>query len=233
MDIKAKISALLSKNADNGATESEAIAAMRIAQRLMVEHGVTMEDILQNNDAAKDFIREVMRTGRKNLHEVDLYCVSTIAEFCDVKVWQNKEYSGNIKVGVSVQFFGYVSDVELAKYLREMIFRAMEWEWSLYSNKINDSGHKRSIRKSFMVGMGGRLCQRLRELKMENSTTGRDLIILKDQLVTQAWAEQVNIKLQKNYAPKTVTVSNGAAYRAGINAGDRVNISRNKEMIME
>lgn len=226
MDIKAKIAALLAKNADNGASENEAMAAMRIAQKLMEEHGVTMEDILQNNSAANDFIREVMRTGRKNLHEVDLYCVVTIAEFCDVKVWQNKVYELGEKVGVNVQFFGYTADVELAKYLREMIFRAMEWEWAKYSNSVSNVGHKRSVRKSFLVGMAGRLCERLRELKNQSRGTGTELIVLKNQMVTQAWAEQVNIHLKKNYAPKTVTVSNGAAYAAGQGAGDRVSLNR-------
>jgi hypothetical protein len=231
MDIKAKISALLAKNVDNGASESEAIAAMGIAQRLMVEHGVTMEDILENRSVAKDFIREVMRTGRKNLHEVDLYCVGTIAEFFDVKVWQNKVYEFGEKVGVTVQFFGYVSDVELAKYLREVIFRAMEWEWSRYSNSISNVGHKRSIRKSFLVGMSGRLCERMRQIKSESRGTGTELIVLKGQMVTQAWVEQVNIKLNKTY--RTVNVTDGPAYRAGVGAGDRVNISRNKDYITE
>lgn len=226
MDIKAKIAALLAKNSDNGATENEAMAAMRIAQKLMDEHGVTMEDILQNNSAANDFIREVMRTGRKNLHEVDLYCAVAIAEFCDVRVWQNKEYSGSKKLGVTVQFFGYVADVELAKYLREMIFRAMEWEWAKYSNSVNNVGHKRSVRKSFLVGMAGRLSQRLRELKVESRNTGNQLIVLKNQMVTQAWAEQVNINLKKTNAPKTVTVKDGAAYAAGQGAGDRVSLNR-------
>jgi hypothetical protein len=167
-----------------------------------------------------------MRTGRKNLHEVDLYCAVAIAEFCDVRVWQNKEYRGSTKIGVNVQFFGFVADVELAKYLREMIFRAMEWEWAKYSNSVSNVGHKRSVRKSFLVGMAGRLSQRLRDLKAESRGTGTELIVLKDQLVTKAWAEQVNINLKKNYAAKTVTVSNGAAYAAGQGAGDRVTLNR-------
>lgn len=225
MDIKSKISALLAKNTDNGASESEAIAAMRIAQKLMEEHGVTMEDILQNNSAANDFIHEVMRTGRKNLHEVDLYCVMAISEFCDVKVWQNKVYEFGEKVGVTIQFFGYVSDVELAKYLREMIFRAMEWEWAKYSNSVVNVGHKRSVRKSFLVGMAGRLCERLRALKAESRGTGNDLIVLKNKLVTQAWAEQLKINLRKK-SPTTITVTNGSAYRAGQNAGDRVSLQK-------
>ena len=224
--IKAKIAALLGKNAANGATEAEAMAAMRIAQKLMDEHGVTEADIMANNSAAKDFLRETMRDGRKNLHEVDLYCVATIAEFCDVKVWQSKEYSGNIKTGVNVNYFGYTSDVETAKFIREVIFRAMEWEWAKYSNSLTNVGHKRTIRKSFLVGMANRINSRLRELKAETRASGgTSLIILKNQMVTEEYQRQVNIHLKKGSGTK-ITIKDSGAYAAGQNAGNRVSLSR-------
>lgn len=224
--IKAKIAALLNKKTTNGATEAEAMAALKIAQKLMAEHGVTEADILANNDAAKDFFREVVRDGRKNLHEVDLYCVATVAEFCDVKVWQEKEYNGAIKIGVKLNFFGYTVDVETVKYIREVLFRAMEWEWSVYSNSLTDVGHKRTIRKSFLLGMSNRINQRLRDLKAETRASGgTSLIILKNQMVTEEYKRQVNIHLRKTSSTKVV-VQDGAAYRAGQGAGDRVSLSR-------
>ena len=103
--IKAKIAALLSKNAANGASEAEAMAAFKIAQKLMLEHGVTEADIMENNSAAKDFLREVLRDGRKNLHECDIYCAMSIAEFCDVKVWQSKELSWKYQDGCCAELF--------------------------------------------------------------------------------------------------------------------------------
>lgn len=224
--IKAKIAALLGKNVGNGASESEAMAAMRIAQKLMEEHGVTEADILANNDASKDFLREMLNTNRKNLHEVDLYCIATIAEFCGIKVWQTKKYSGTIKTGVQINFFGYSVDVETAKYIREVVYRAMEWEWSVYSNSLTDVGHKRSIRKDFMIGMANRICSRLRDLKAETRASGgTSLIILKNQLVNEEYLKQVNLHLKKA-APKAVSIGNRGAYSAGQNAGNRVSLSR-------
>ena len=181
--IKAKIAALLNKNVANGASENEAMSAFAIAQKLMQEHGVTEADIMNNSDAAKDFLREVLKDGRKNLHECDLYCVATIGEFCDVKVWQNKEYKGNIKLGVSINFFGYTADVETAKYIRDVVYRAMEWEWAKYSNTISNVGHKRSVRKDFLLGLANRFNTRLRNLKAETkASSGTSLIILKNQI---------------------------------------------------
>jgi hypothetical protein len=224
--IKTKIAALLNKKTSNGATEAEAMAALRIAQKLMDEHGVTEADILANTDAAKDFLREVVRDGRKNLHEADLYCIATVAEFCGVKVWQNKEYNGSIKIGVNINFFGYNADVETAKFIREVLFRAMEWEWAVYSNSLTDVGHKRTIRKSFMVGMANRINQRLRDIKTETRASGgTSLIILKNQMVTEEYNRQVNIHLKKGTATKIV-INNGSAYRAGQNAGSKVSLSR-------
>ena len=224
--IKSKIAALLNKNVSNGASESEAMAALKIAQKLMSEHGVTEADILANNDVAKDFLRAVVNDGRKNLHEVDLYCVATIAEFCDVKVWRSKEYSGNIKTGVKLNFFGYSADVETVKYIREVLFRAMEWEWSVYSNSLSDVGHKRTIRKSFLVGMANRINTRLRELKAETRASGgTSLIILKNQMVTEEYQRQVNIHLVKSAGAKII-IQDGAAYRAGQGAGNRVSLGR-------
>lgn len=224
--IKAKIAALLSKNAANGASEAEAMAAFKIAQKLMLEHGVTEADIMENNSAAKDFLREVLRDGRKNLHECDIYCAMSIAEFCDVKVWQSKEYRGNIKTGVVLNYFGYSADVETAKYIREIVFRAMEWEWAKYSNSLTNVGHKRSIRKSFLVGMANRINQRLRDLKSETRASGgTSLIILKNQMVTEEYVRQVNIHLKKGAATK-ITIKDSGAYVAGQNAGNRVSLSR-------
>lgn len=226
--IKSKIAALLNKNVSNGASESEAMAALKIAQKLMSEHGVTEADILANNDVAKDFLREVLKDGRKNLHEADLYCVATIADFCDVKVWQSKEYAaGGIKSGVTINFFGYSADVETAKFIREVCFRAMEWEWAMYSNSLTDVGHKRAIRKAFMVGMANRINSRLRDLKAETrSASGTSLIILKNQMVTEEYQRQVKIHLTKSSGSKKIVINDGAAYRAGQNAGNKVSLSR-------
>lgn len=225
--IKAKIAALLNKNSSNGASEAEAMAAFKIAQKLMSEHGVTEADILANNDAAKDFLREMLRDGRKNLHEVDLYCAATIAEFCDVKVWQSKEYNGGIKSGVVLNYFGYKADVETAKYIREVVYRAMEWEWVMYANSLENVGHKRTIRKSFMVGLAGRVNARLRDLKKETRTSGgTSLIVLKNQMVTQEYLRQVNIHLKKAPKSSVIAIKNSDAYNAGASAGNRVSLTR-------
>lgn len=221
--ISKKISALLEKNSENGATEDEANAAMKIATKLMTEHGITMEDIQKNTAAANDFQEKIINENRKKLHEVDLYGIlNAIAKFTDTHVHIERK----VKVNSSVYFFGYRSDIELAEYLREVCKRALETEWNKYvMNNVLD-GHKRTHRKNFMIGMSQRISERLRDMKQEHTdeTKGTQLVVVKNQLVTKAFAEK-NIKLKK---PQSTTFTMDDSYGAGKLAGN--NVSLNKSM---
>lgn len=219
--ISKKIAALLQKNEENGATEDEANAAMAIAKKLMTEHGITMEDIKANNEAANDFSEKTINEGRKKLHEVDLYGVlNAITEFTDTHAHVERI----VKKSVAVYLFGYRSDIELAEYLREVCKRAMETEWNNYVMNNVLHGHKRTHRKSFMIGMSKRISQRLRDMKQEHTdeTKGTELVVLKNQLVTQAFAQK-NIKLK---TPQSTTYVENGSYAAGIEAGNNVRLNK-------
>ena len=221
--ISKKISALLKKNAENGATEDEANAAMKIATKLMTEHGITMDDIKQNTAAANDFVEKTINENRKKLHEVDLYGVLTsIAKFTDTHVHIERK----VKKSASVYFFGYRSDIELAEYLREVCKRALETEWNKYVMNNDLQGHKRTHRKNFMIGMSVRISQRLNDMKQEHTTTtnNNQLVVVKNQLVTQAFAKK-NIRLK---SASSTTFDMNDSYKAGKQAGD--NVSLNKSM---
>ncbi|MGY9046306.1 MAG: DUF2786 domain-containing protein, partial [Rhodobacterales bacterium] len=51
-DIRKKIAALLSKAGNVGASEAEALAAAQKAAQLMLEHGVSQEDVEFDEQAA-------------------------------------------------------------------------------------------------------------------------------------------------------------------------------------
>lgn len=220
--IRKKISALLKKNEESGAGESEANAAMAMAQKLMDEYGVTLEEI-QKAEKTDGFSEKKIQEGRKNLHEVDLYGISSaIAHFTDTTVFKSKARGQD----ATLVFFGYNADVELAEYIREVCKRAMETEWGMFVNGNELTGHKRRHRKNFMIGMSERISKRLRELKESHteSTAGTDLIVLKNQLVIQALNER-NVNIRKNN--RKVTYNEGAAFDAGQDAGDRVRFHKN------
>lgn len=221
--LTAKIAALLQKNVENGSTEHEANAAMAIAMQLMDTHSITMDDIDQQSAASNEFVEKTIDENRKKLHEVDLYGILTgISNLTDTHVHIERI----IGKSVSVYFFGYNSDIELAVYLREVCKRALEYEWNSYVMNNDLKGHKRTHRKNFMIGMSQRIATRLRSMKESHieATNSNQLIVVKNQLVTQAFAEK-NLKLK---AHTKTTYRQDDSYYAGKKAGD--NVSLNKSM---
>lgn len=215
--IRKKIASLLEKTAQNGATEDEATAAMKVATKLMEEYGITLEEIKKSKK--EDFAFAVFNEGRRNLHEVDLYGVSKeIANFTDTEVYSAKNCGK-----VEVVFFGYEKDTILGEYLRDVCRMAMEAEWKKYSKNNVLKGHKRSHRKNFLIGMSDRITERLREIKNQHvqETTGTELVVAKSQAVNNALRENnivVKAKSRKTYYDKDETFS------AGKNAGNNVNL---------
>lgn len=229
--IRTKIAALLKKNSENGATESEANAAMVIAARLMDEHGITMDDIKNKTEASRDFLKAASGDKSGTLHPIDQFVVSSIAAYTDTKVWNSKSWAkmgptGRKNTESEVNFYGYSVDVELALYIREVCKNAMETEWWKYAEKL-PRGARRSQRKSFMIGMSLRLRDRLKELKTENTVKGKstDLVILKNQLVEVAFKEDLKLNFDKT-SNKAVSYYAGNAFNAGKEAAENVKFNR-------
>lgn len=235
--VRAKIAALLKKTEANGASESEASAAMAIASKLMLEYGVTMEDIKAGSEAARDFIKRRFNDGKK-LSIIDTFVATAIARYTDTKVWNSKEFAG-FKRGFTVNgkrrrntesnlmFYGYAVDVELAEYIYKMCDSAMESEWVRFAGLV-PRGSRKQVRSSFMIGMAARLRDRLNVMKDENTinTNGTDLVIMKGQLVEAAAKEELKLNLkagQSGNGPKNFSRD---AFNAGAEAGDRVRFNR-------
>lgn len=184
----------------------------------MSDYGITIEDV--KNSKKEDFNETIVNEGRRNLHEVDLYGVSKeIANFTDTEVYSMKKEGKRVIV-----FFGYENDISLAEYLRDVCQRAMETEWKKYSKNNQLSGHKRTHRKNFLIGMSNRICERLQEIKNQhiNETTGTELVVAKSQFVKEALKEK-NIII-KNKSKKTYYNSD-ESFSAGNDAGKNVNLN--------
>ena len=240
--IRTKISALLKKTEANGASEAEAAAAMSIASKLMAEHGVTIADIKENKEAARDFSSVRVNEGAKNLSVVDKFVASAIAVYTDTKVWNSKEFDGfkmgkkkvEYKFASRVMFYGYSVDVELAEYIYKICDSAIETEWKKFSRAV-PTGVRAKARISFQLGMAIRLRDRLLKMKQENikesngselgSGVGSELIILKKQLVEASFKENVTENLKKANSAR-VHYRNGSAFEEGKKAGDAVRFNR-------
>jgi hypothetical protein len=232
--IRNKISALLKKTEANGASEAEAAAAMTIAAKLMSEHGVTMSDIKQNTEAARDFIKRHVNEGAKNLSVVDKVVLTAIAAYTDTKVWNSKEFDGfkmgkkkmGIKYSSRVMFYGYSVDVELANYIYKICSSAVETEWKKYAGSV-PVGARARARVTFQLGMAIRLRDRLLEMKKINvkETNGTDLVVLKKQLVETSFKNDVVANL-KAAGSASVSYRPGQVFEDGKKAGDKVRFNR-------
>jgi hypothetical protein len=81
--------------------------------------------------------------------------------------------------------------------------------------------HGKTLRSSFMKGMGIRVSQRLRKMKNDLTPKGTGIMVLKNALVEQEF-NKLNMKLKDS--GKT-SISNPNAFRDGLAAGDKVNLT--------
>ena len=220
MDIREKIKALMSKTADNGASEAEAMQALEMASRLMAKHGVTMDDLRATKE--EDFVTRGGNTAGQ-LHAVDKLLQTTIAKVTGTKTWISN--SSGLHRGRTPMFFGYAADVDYALYMREVIKTAMEAEWAKSKSKFVGEVHGRAARSSFMAGMAKRIRERLNEMfadRVKETPKGNELVVLKGQMVESAYAN-LGMKLKKTYTKSTVGYS---GYAEGYAAGNKVQFNK-------
>ena len=221
-----RVRALLAMTTKNGCTEAEAMVAAAKAAQLMEEYDLELGDVKSLNDERiAQQSRPFAADGRpREMHAAGIYVSLAIANFFDCKCWRS---------GTEVIFFGTKDDVELAHAMLAMIRLAMDRELMdfMASDGGRRAGHPRSVMVSFMKGMGHRLSNRLTQIKADRTAhvraKGKDLVVVKGDLVEAAYAELVR---SLNLKPQTQKpAKNGLAYFAGVEAGDRVNLG-NKEV---
>ncbi|NDF13426.1 MAG: DUF2786 domain-containing protein [Proteobacteria bacterium] len=237
--LKARIAALRAKTMENGCSEEEAATAARLLGNILDMHGLTLGDV-ENMVRTKDAsgCKQFYWGQGRRLGEIQ-YVAWPIAKLFDCKVWRH-----NAGVEQRLAYFGLEQDAFAACAMTDMIENAMETEWRRWFNRegkaiqaaaaaVGDvlalrKTHGKRQRGDFMMGMAGRLTQRLEEMRVERmrlqieGTPGTALVVLKDQLVTQAFAE-MQMNLRPGRRPKDR--SDTEARRAGVAAAERVNIT--------
>lgn len=228
--IIAKVQALFAKTVENGCTEAEAMAAASAASRLMKEHDLTYKDIeaelRDERYGARVRPMDSSNERRRTRHEVSLVC-SNIAAYFNCRVWT----SGNSLL----VYFGSADDTELAHRLTDLIRVTMDTEWAAYlkSPHRDRFEHGRTLRTSFMVGMAGRLRERLDAMKAERDqanapSTGRALVVVKNAIVAEkfaAYAKEHDLKLGGGRYRR---YRENGAHAAGRKAADRVDLGGGK-----
>jgi hypothetical protein len=221
-----KVRALLTMTVANGCTEAEAMTAATMAAKLMEEYDLAITDVrsIYDQRIARESKPFSSAEQPRQMHAAGIYVAVTIGEFFDCKCWRNH---------TEIVFFGLKEDVELAHIMLGMIRFAMDHELGDYLKSGKPRGeHHWSVVASFSKGMGHRICERLRQLKFQRTANvrakGKDLVILKGQLVDEAYAKFFGAPLKKGRPSKPS--KSALAYAAGVAAGDRVDIGERPEI---
>jgi hypothetical protein len=222
--IAERVRALLAMNTENGCSEAEAMTAAAMAGRLMRDYDLSIDDVQAVKDEAVSAHRSRYSGKKANppqLHPAGKYCAVAVGAFFDCKVWRNRD---------EIVFFGVKQDTELAHAMLSMIQASMDKELKAFrkAGGTTDGASVHVQNSSFILGMANRLAERISHLKRERSQAsekGTSLVVVKTELVTEAYARQFGSPPLKKSRFKSDAGSE-AAYGAGYVVGDRVAIAQ-------
>jgi hypothetical protein len=229
--VASKILGLMQKTVDNGCSEQEALSAAEMVKKLRIQYDMTMTNVELLADPVHEFSFD--RNDEMNFLPED-FCIEGISALCGVKIWHTKRaekalFTNEIHNVRLLTILGTEQDVRYAHWLYEMIATTIESAFTAYRNTLLYKRNPNPIEagSSFKMGMSVRINVRLLELSNVDfggqSATGTDLVVIKAEKLSAAMAA-------RNYSFNAVEVRNKAtderARRAGMAAGDDVNLSR-------
>jgi hypothetical protein len=214
--LRTRIQGLRSKTTDNGCTEAEALLAAAKVAELLDRYDLSLTDVEIRNGQCEQRHYETRHKKRIPLDD----CIGEIANFCDCRVWREKNHSGNARY----VFFGLPSDIEVAHYLTELIDNTVRSELGRYKNSADYRRFRHRDRhmanSSFTLGMVASIAEKLTAMKRERDAaktgTGHDLVVLKASVVD---AELARLDLKLRTVAGATRIVSPAAYEAGETAG--------------
>jgi hypothetical protein len=219
----AKIRALMDKTVDNGCTEAEMSAALDKARAMIDAYEVSDEELRLTKEE-----KAVLRSeppGTKDPHSIKFQLAYAIGKFTDTECWRNHRTKGG-----GLNFLGLKSDCDFATWLLDSLTAFVQGEIADYlmkEGRFYFGNSRRSAISSFVAGCTGRISERMLELVQQSKTnmhpTGRELVVVKNQLVSAAKAK-LGLKLRSSSSTRTVGDRN--AYAAGRSAGDSASFGR-------
>ncbi len=214
--LKTRIQGLRAKTTDNGCTEGEALSAAAKVAELLDRYDLSLTDVEIREAACERRDYETHRNKRIPLDD----CIGAIADFCDCRVWREKNPAGEARY----VFFGLRSDIEAAHYLTELIDIAVRSELGRYKTTADYQRFRHKERHianaSFTLGMVASIAAKLTAMKARRDQTnhgaGRDLVVLKASVV-DAELDKLDLKLRT--VRRATRMVSPEAYDAGGAAG--------------
>lgn len=202
-----KIKALLAKTTEAGCSEAEALAAAHKAHELLAKYQLSLSDL----DLREEGTEQMSVNIDANVRDLAV----AVGKYCECKVWEGQG---------KMHFLGIKSDAFFAEWLMLALSSFVARKTLDYSlSQI--TVFQRDV-QDFSIGCSQRISQRLLDevaLRAADVVTGRELTIVKGQLITEAWAKK-NITLRSANWRRSASASE--AYSAGVAAGNAARFNR-------
>lgn len=218
--IKRKLVALANQTVENGCTEAVAMEAAATLQKLISEHGVTLEEArAARKGGFKLFMCLYSQEPDQVWHEA-AYVTPALDIFFDVESAEIPLPKG----GKTVAFFGFEADCLPAMALYSFVRMAMDAEYAAYllDPEVAESNQNISealVRSNFMIGMAQRIGERLREMKAAPKGECKELVVLKKETIEQGLAEA---GLKETGREMALFQPGAEAYKSGRDAGEKI-----------
>ena len=183
--LKSRLQALRAKTIANGCTEEEALsAAMKVAE-LLDRHDLSLSDLEIREEQCE---QSAIETGKKQRQPISA-CIPAIADYCDCKVWREKDDKG-----IRYVFFGLRPGIEMAHYVHDVIAAAIQTAWTEYSRAQRVIRYAHDEKGSFMLGMAVSIADKLSAMKRDRdeanrTANGRDLVVIRNAIVESEFAK--------------------------------------------
>lgn len=210
--LKNRLQALRAKTIANGCTEEEALSAAAKVAELLDRHDLSLSDLEIREEQCE---KSAIETGKKQRQPISA-CIPAIAEYCDCKVWREKDDRG-----IRYVFFGLKPSIEMAHYVYDVIAVAMQTAWMQYAMNKRMIRYAHDERGSFMFGMAVSIADKLTAMKVERDeanrvSTGRDLVVVRHAIVDSEFAK-LDLNLRRGRASGKKVAA--GAFEAGHAAG--------------
>jgi hypothetical protein len=207
-----RLQALRAKTMANGCTEAEALSAAAKVAELLDRHDLSLSDLEIREELCE---QSVIETGKKQRQPISA-CIPAIADYCDCKVWREKDDRG-----IRYVFFGLRPSIEMAHYVHDVIAVAIQTAWTDYARTQRVIRYAHDEKGSFMLGMAVSIADKLTAMKVERdeanrTANGRDLVVVRNAIVETEFAKlDLNLRRGRGSGKKVAA----GAFEAGQAAG--------------
>ena len=236
-DIKSiieKIKKLQQQTTANGCSQNEAMISAQKISDLMQTYRIKEDQIDFDNEDIKRIFYEF-----GSIAHPCRYAWKGIEAICGVRLYNSTKHTTdndyNRKRVCSMAICGFSADVEQAKYLLYVIKKAIDSEVERFKrgSLYKQSNRKVSLVNGFALSMGNEISDRLEEMakdnawktyqekKKQNTSNGRDLVVVKNQLIN-TWLKDQGVHLRSTRS----SYSNLSGSGLGRNAGKNVSLNK-------